>query len=219
MLTIGITGHRPNRLKRPLRDLSKDVRNVLRLLAASSSDSKAGALAHLKLISALAEGTDVLVARDALALGYHLAAIIPFARKDYEATFSDPGSVKKFRALWKAASERTKLRGKSKHAEIAYVAVGMLTVARSDILLAIWDGAPAQGRGGTPEIVAAAVHERMPVVWIHAAKTQAPRLIWSNVPTDQASTDLALLAGHAKPLSKTAIKEIVGACRAFTTAK
>jgi hypothetical protein len=37
---------------------------------------------------------------------------------------------------------------------------------RIDVLLALWDGKPARGRGGTAEIVRRAHDLGLPVVWI-----------------------------------------------------
>jgi hypothetical protein len=40
-----------------------------------------------------------------------------------------------------------------------------------DALVAVWDGQPARGRGGTADIVAYARKKRRPLAWI---KMQAP---------------------------------------------
>ena len=42
-------------------------------------------------------------------------------------------------------------------------------MARCDVLLAIWDGEPARGEGGTGQIVAEAIEAGLPVVWVDLA--------------------------------------------------
>jgi hypothetical protein len=52
--------------------------------------------------------------------------------------------------------------------EDAYCAAGEAVVERSDVLLAVWDGRPAKGIGGTGEVVAAAGRSGVPVSWVFA---------------------------------------------------
>ncbi len=49
----------------------------------------------------------------------------------------------------------------------AYHETGIRTVDESDILLAVWDGKPAQGKGGTGDVVAYARELKKPIIWIH----------------------------------------------------
>ena len=48
----------------------------------------------------------------------------------------------------------------------AYLQAGRAVVRHADILLAVWDGEPARGVGGTAEVVAEALNRGAPVVWI-----------------------------------------------------
>jgi hypothetical protein len=63
---------------------------------------------ELFAITPLSEGADVMIARAALAEGYRLGAIIPFAAEQYEETFDlsadRVAAVREFRALFSAAA-------------------------------------------------------------------------------------------------------------------
>lgn len=67
------------------------------------------------------------------------------------------------------------------HRDAAYEAVGRLVLEQSDILLALWDGDPARGRGGTSRIVAEAVARHLPVIHIHTLGLAAPELLWTGL--------------------------------------
>jgi len=86
--------------------------------------------------------------------------------------------------------------------------VGHTTVASADVLVAVWDGRPAAGRGGTPEIIAHALLLGRPVVWIDAARARLPRLIAA--PTASGSRELSLdqLAQRARPLTRRRLAQI-----------
>jgi hypothetical protein len=182
MIRIGITGHRPNRLKVPETKLQARVRAILRtvLKAAEPPDMKGHPA--LEIISPLAEGCDRIVAREALALGQRLTAIIPFARKDYVKTFSAPDAALDFETLWKASAQRINLQGNPQRSTAAYLAVGDVTLARADVILTIWDGNPPAGRGGTPEILQNALDFGVPIIWVHAAKDVEARVLVSPAP-------------------------------------
>lgn len=177
MIHVGVTGHRPHRLIVSEKRLALRINRVLSSLSGAMSKLRPSEGAALQVLSPLAEGTDQIVARQALALDHRLAVLLPFAERDYESTFTDKQRIAEFRGLLKQADEVTSLKGNLKRAEAAYVAVGNVTVARSDLILTIWDGKLAQGRGGTPEILQNALEWQIPIIWIDATIDRAPRLI------------------------------------------
>jgi hypothetical protein len=122
----------------------------------------------LRLISALAEGADRLAAREALRLGAELDVVLPFPREDYEKDF--PDAVADFRELLSMARVFTLdgLRDGGAAQTESYEAAGRFVVGNCDLLLAVWDGARARGRGGTAEIVSYAIRVGVPVWWIDA---------------------------------------------------
>ena len=113
-------------------------------------------------VSPLAEGADRVAAEEALRLGYQLKATLPFARTEYENDF--PGSVDEFHRLLQHADSVLELDGDGDDRERSYEAVGRFVVNNSDLLIAVWDGKRANGRGGTGDIVELAVDLGVPVV-------------------------------------------------------
>jgi hypothetical protein len=56
-----------------------------------------------------------------------------------------------------------------------YATIGQMLVRRADLLIALWDGRPPRGRGGTADVVCEARRNGVPVVWINSvAPTAAP---------------------------------------------
>ncbi len=49
-----------------------------------------------------------------------------------------------------------------------------MVLEQSDFLIAIWDGEPAAGRGGTAQIVEEALEQNIPVIWLHGSLQQPP---------------------------------------------
>jgi hypothetical protein len=122
----------------------------------------------LQVISALAEGADRMVADAGLAHGAALVAVLPFPRAVYLQDFPDERSKQDFMRLLAAAAEVVELDGVASSDEdrnAAYSAVGEAVVARSDLIFALWDGRPANGPGGTGEIVTYARRRGCPVLW------------------------------------------------------
>ena len=60
-----------------------------------------------------------------------------------------------------------------------YAMVGRATVAHCDILIAVWDGLKARGRGGTGEVVELAVLRGVPVVHIAPEPDRPARILWA----------------------------------------
>jgi hypothetical protein len=185
---VGVTGARalaPNVVGR-LRPL---VANVLSLIAKEMtrfaenpvakpvySVAAAGPVpSTLRLLSPLAEGSDRLVAEEALKAGYELHAPLPFPQGEYEKDF--PQSVDAFRTLL-ARAEGLELDGGRGALETeSYREIGRFVVRNCDLLIAIWDGDRERGIGGTAEIVRFAVATRVPVWWIDANGANPPRFI------------------------------------------
>ena len=170
-LRVAVTGHRPNRLHIGVSEIHRHIDAVLAMLRATSRAPRAIA------ISALAEGADRIFADCALARGMRLGVLLPFASADYETTFSDAKATLHYRRLIARARRVTTLPGSLTDSKAAYEAVGHATVEAADILVAVWDGRPAAGRGGTPEIISHALARARPVILIDAARSRLPRLV------------------------------------------
>lgn len=121
---------------------------------------------QLTLLSPLAEGADRIAAHEILRLPNGiLHAILPLPIDDYETDFPTPESRAEFRQLLAAATDIKILPPQPTRAE-AYLAVGCHVVDSCDILLAVWDGKPARGLGGTAEVVTYAREQGKPLILI-----------------------------------------------------
>jgi hypothetical protein len=115
-------------------------------------------------VSPLAEGADRVAADEALKLSYQLKAPLPFAPDEYESDF--PDTVNEFRRLLLQADSVVLDGARGDYEERSYEAVGRFVVNNSDLLIAVWDGEPAKGRGGTGDIVELAVELGVRVVHV-----------------------------------------------------
>jgi hypothetical protein len=160
---IGITGHRclgdPEALVPAIREALRLLRDML--------PEDAGSDVVLVAVSSLAEGADRLVARELLAeSGSRLEVVLPVARTDYARDFHDAESRREFRHLLELASQVRQAPGHMAREE-AYEWAGRQVVDRCDALIAVWDGEPSRGRGGTAEIVQYARDRGVPLAWVH----------------------------------------------------
>ena len=159
---IGITGHR--HLNEP-EILLPAIREALRLLR--DLLPRQGSDVVLVAVSSLAEGADRLVARELLTNPTsRLEVILPVARSAYAEDFQDVTSRKEFQNLLARASQVRQAPGRPTRQE-AYEWAGRRVVDRCDALIAVWDGQPAGGRGGTAEIVQYARDREVPLGWVH----------------------------------------------------
>ena len=179
------------------------------LLAALSADSAFSDEAEpVKCcLSALAEGADRMGAHAALAHGWKLHAVLPFDRAAYRDDFADPDSAADFAKLIESASSITELGGPPEDEAqrlAGYEAAGYVIVRNCDVLIAIWDGKDARGRGGTGDVVAMALRRGVVVAWIDPSEPGIIRVgtdgaNWRETRSDQ-PTEL-----------RTAIQDLVAA--------
>ena len=166
-LRVGVTGHRalpddPAFIAR--------VRFALQRVRHMAPSSPATPLC-MALVSPLAEGADRLMARMALDdQDAVLVVPLPLPVDDYMADFAAEDSKREFQGLLARAQEVVRLP-RAETREEAYQNVADHLVERCDILIALWDGQPARGPGGTAEVVAMARARLLPLLWID---TRAP---------------------------------------------
>jgi hypothetical protein len=134
-------------------------------------DERAVRLAHVDGgrarggVCSLAQGADDAFAEACRTKGLPYEAVIPCA--GYEAVFSSEAARRRLRELRQAAIRETVLPFHEPSDE-AFLAGGLVVVERSDLVVALWDGLPAKGLGGTADIVAYARDRGIPeVVWPH----------------------------------------------------
>ncbi|GEP01194.1 hypothetical protein [Methylobacterium haplocladii] len=166
---------------------------------------------RLRLLSPLAEGSDRLVAEIALELGYELDVALPFARADYAKDFTDGASRAAFeRFLGPDTAPAAYLAldgGRGDDEARSYEAVGRLVVRNCDLLIAVWDGRPAKGRGGTADIVRFSARFGPPIWWIDATAAAPVRFI--QTPADLRSPDRAPQAEAAASLLAGMIRSVL----------
>lgn len=115
---------------------------------------------ELEVLSSLAAGADQLFADIALDRGIPVTAVIP--GMDYEAHLGDAATRASYRRLLNSCRTRVDLPVEATHEE-AYFAAGRWIVDHVDRLVAVWDGQPARGLGGTGDVVAYARRTGVPV--------------------------------------------------------
>jgi len=137
MTNVGITGHRriPDEA---LDHVTREIGDVLRRMAGP-----------IVGYSSLAIGADQIFAQTVLDTGGELVAVIPC--REYETTFA-PSDVPAYESLLARATITTILDYPAPTDE-AYMAAGEQVVENSDIVIAVWDGLPANGLGGTGDAV------------------------------------------------------------------
>jgi hypothetical protein len=187
VLRIGVTGHRPNRLAEADETLLRTkIREVLELLRDSVQDVLAALGAAyvlgppiVRLISALAEGADRIVAQEALDMGFELQCPLPFDRDEYEKDFETHESRSAYRMMLAKATAVLELDGSRetlRRTQEAYEAVGRMVLKQCDVLVAIWDGKEPEGKGGTGQIIEEAALLEIPTVWIQSDSPHDPCL-------------------------------------------
>lgn len=153
-----------------------------------------------RVVSALAKGADQLVAeviqKD---VAGELRAVLPFLPAVYDDDFETPEDRERFRSLLSSTGEPWIASAVDRPTEEqrlqAYRAAGEKVVDESDLLIAVWDGEPARGVGGTAEIVAYAVRNDVPVCWIHANHPDtAPTLIMNDEEGSEQRTEIPTTA-------------------------
>lgn len=117
----------------------------------------------LEAYSSLAAGADQLFAGIALDCGAELTVVIPSG--DYEDAFEEPGELARYQVLRQRATREVRMAFAHSTDE-AYYAAGTYIADHCDALLAVWDGEPARGLGGTGDIVRYARERGRPVTVI-----------------------------------------------------
>ncbi|MGK5632070.1 hypothetical protein [Streptomyces sp. URMC 123] len=151
-MRVGITGHRglSDALEQPLRQ------ELAEIVGAYERDALIG-------VSCLADGPDAWFARAVLDHGGRIEAVVP--AREYRDGLPD-WHHETYDDLLRRASDvhHTGLETSTEH---AHMVSGELLVGLVDELLAVWDGGPARGLGGTADVVAYARRVGVPVrvVW------------------------------------------------------
>jgi hypothetical protein len=149
------------------------------------------------LISALAEGSDQLVAKIALENPvFKLIVPLPMAVEDYMLDFHSNLEKDSFHQLMQAASKIITLTKQPDH-HSAYRHLENYIVSNCDILIALWNGEFSGRPGGTGEVVKSAINAGKPVFWIYCNNDKYKAVnIFKN---QKVSGDIEILAGKSLP--------------------
>ncbi|MEO6433028.1 MAG: hypothetical protein ABIO29_03490 [Sphingomicrobium sp.] len=187
LVTVGVTGHRAEALEtydapaiaRRMRAILETVGETAQQVGASAGRFFRDTPPELRLLSPIADGADQIAAECALDLGWDLQVVLPFARVTYRASLSDGSARKRFDQLVERASAVLELTGDGSSRTEGYVMAGRATVAHCDLLLAVWDGEPARGPGGTGDVVQLALTRGTGVIHCHPEEARTTELLWS----------------------------------------
>ncbi len=146
MTQLAITGHRGLSA-----ELEEEIDQLIRAAVAETGDVVG--------VSCLADGADAVFAQAVLDAGGSLVAVLPAAEyreslpEDYRPVYD---------RLLARAGKVVQLPFVTPDPQ-AYMEAGKRMVDESDSLLAVWDGQPGRGPGGTADVVAYARSRGVPV--------------------------------------------------------
>ncbi|MGA9365988.1 MAG: hypothetical protein WBV35_00875, partial [Steroidobacteraceae bacterium] len=155
-IVIGVTGHRHLRAA----DVPKYREHVCELF---TDLRRRYPSTPLRIVTALAEGADRLVAEVALEGGHELLVPLPLEPADYEHDFPETGAEfhailsrvppEQMFVLPRDEDSDPDLPTPQDQREKRYRAVGVFIAQQTHLLLALWDGKPADSNAGTAAVV------------------------------------------------------------------
>jgi hypothetical protein len=198
-------------LRNIVRQLLKQIQDAVLNFQACHPGLFAEGGARLRVVSSLAEGADRVVAEEAMELGYQMHCAMPFPKEEYEKDFQPKDtpisapltpSQQEFRRLLQYGEKNGgyacfEMDGNRRFEGRSYGAAARVVLHHSDILLAIWDGGPSRGTGGTVDKMREAIAFGVPVVWVDAKAPHGWQVLREPVhlPDPSGATDLRPAAG------------------------
>jgi hypothetical protein len=157
VLAIGFTGHRR------LPDEAKSRKLICEFLR----EQKATSSGIVYGVSSAAAGGDLLFAESCIELEIPLRVLLPLPQEYFRKDFDTATWLRAEQVLSKAIS--VEVTGNYELREEEYYECGIETVQQSQLMIALWDGEPSRGMGGTQEIIDFAAKMGTPVIWFHSA--------------------------------------------------
>ena len=185
-ISVGITGHRWNKIPSgEVGRISEQLKLVFAAIDLAVQQSRRGGSKFhspiVRLVSGLAEGADQMAIRSR-PKGWAVDAILPFPRARYLEDFAPAhatggidrrlefeSALAQARSIVELPDQGDAVRG--------YQHLGEALLQESNLLVAVWDGDPAAGPGGTETVVTRALESGIPVVWICSRQDRAPQLL------------------------------------------
>jgi 8-oxo-dGTP pyrophosphatase MutT (NUDIX family) len=142
--------------------------------------------------SALAMGADQLFVKTALELNIPIEVVIPCAK--YPEIFPTPEALDEYDRLLNVSQDVHSLPFDA-CSDNAYLAAGHWIVDHSDLMILVWNGYPAAGRGGAADIASYARSVGRPFIHVHTrlhTVKQYGSLVGSNVRHETAKRKYAI---------------------------
>jgi hypothetical protein len=155
-LAIGFTGHR--KLLNEARS-REAIRGIL-------LEWKAKVPGAIYGVTSAAAGGDLLFAETCIELKLPYRVFLPVPKEQFRRDFDESAWVRAEAVFRKALS--VEVTGAGEKLTESYYECGIETVQQSQLLIALWDGGPSQGLGGTADMVHFAREQGRPVIWIHS---------------------------------------------------
>jgi len=155
-VAIGFTGHRA------LGDEARCRKAIIDFL----EQRRTSGAGFVYGISSVAAGGDLLFAESCVQLALPLCVLLPLPVEEFRKDFDEISWSRAEQVLRKAAS--VEVTGGNQSRDECYYECGIETVQQSRLLLALWDGGPSQGLGGTEDVVSFAKGLGRQVVWLHS---------------------------------------------------
>jgi hypothetical protein len=166
---VGFSGHRQ---LANLEGAASAIREALVLLRSELSGEWIA-------LSSIASGGDRLFVQQARSLGLSWHAILPLPRAEFAKDFT-PAEWSVVEATLETA-DHLRVMAESGDRQESYLDCGVETVDESDVLLAVWDGDPARGKGGTADVVQYAKAIGKPLLIVDAVTHQVRRENWERL--------------------------------------
>jgi 8-oxo-dGTP pyrophosphatase MutT (NUDIX family) len=160
LLRIGFSGHQQLGNEATIAFVAQSVREVL----TSYREQAQAYNQELLVYSALAPGADQLFVKTALEFGIPVEAVIPCV--EYEDILTSEEAVSEYHQLLALCRNLHPLPAQ-KCSDEAYLEAGHWIVEHCELLLLVWNGYPAGGKGGTADVASYARLLRRPFIHIH----------------------------------------------------
>lgn len=152
---VGFSGHRR------LSDAERVGATLREILSSLRAEVPGNLVGH----SSIAIGADTAFAEACAALEIPWIALLPVAEDDFRTDFAEADWAKA-RALLHGAARLESMPAVNDR-NLAYLECGLCTVEEADVMIAVWNGEPSAGLGGTGDVVAHARVLGKPLILIH----------------------------------------------------
>lgn len=132
-------------------------------------------------LASVAQGSDQLFVEQALQRSLSWHAILPLPLAEFARDFDALQWPRVQELLTRAEHQQVSSDNVEGPREDAYLDCGLETVNGSDLLIAVWDGEPARGKGGTADVVEYARSIGRPIIIIDAATGERRLENWTKL--------------------------------------